>query len=289
MMDPRTGWRRDRRAVQRTVWCVILAALLVAPLGAAHATVTDLIDRLSGLASQLPRAPGARSHDGERRLVLNGQPLRLATGRAPGGVRGILDFYRQRFDAQARSPRAGLRMLGVQAGDDQAGYVVMIDPESAQALTEVARGERPFLSAGPLRMAYAQQRGDGTDYLIVRTDGPLGAEALRVPKGQDGAGQDIPNTPRPLGALRGLNLFEPATGYGLVSYRLDAVSPESALEVARDVLTAARYVEDPVSHAAATHADSALLQFHRDREGLLVRAHSRSAGGVEVTYLWTLR
>lgn len=253
----------------------------------AHASVTDLVDRIAGLIGRIPRAPGATSQSRERRLVLNGQVLRLITGHARAPLRAALDFYEKQFGAQARAPRAGLRMIGLEQIDADAGYRVLIDPMSREAALGVVRDDRPVLSAGPLRMVYAQRRGDGSDYLVLWTDAPFDEDALGV-EGEDAPGQDAPGAPRPPASIRGLNLFEPAAGYGIVTYALPSAPSEAeALRAARARLLLAGFVEDADLRTAAAHTRAEVAQFHAKDRSLLVSARARrDRPGCEVTYLW---
>lgn len=275
---------RPRRST-RTLHRVLAFGAGLAGVGAAdeaHGSVTELVGRLSAVLDHVPRAPEATGQDHERRLVLNGQPLRLVTGRTRIPVEQTLAFYHQRFDERAKAPSIGLRMIGVQSKNQQSGYLVMVDPESRGALTAVARRAQPFLSAGPLRMAFAQRRGSATDYMVVSSDRPLPVELLQLSRDHDAPGQDIPHAPRPFGSVRGMNLTEPAAGYSLVSYRLDS-PPEAALQLAKDSLRSAGFQEDAAVQAVAV----APLVAHMHRQGqlLMVRARASKGMGSEVTYL----
>lgn len=256
--------------------------------GTARGSVTELIDKLAEIAGQFPTAPGASRQDQERRLILNGQVLHLVTGRTQAPVEQTLDFYRQQFDARARRPKTGLRMLGIKSGDAKAGYVVMVDPDSRDSLLAVAQNELPLPAAGPLRMVYAQRRGDATDYLVSWTDRALPAGVLRPSLSQDAPGQDIPGIPRPANGVRSLNIFEPAAGYGLVSYRLE--SPiEQALQSTKDQLRAAGFQEDPTLRRAADSLASSMTQLGRRDDAVLLSGRSHPTQGSEITYLWRVR
>lgn len=267
-------------------WLVVSAVLcsIAGTANRAQASVTDLVEQFSGVLRQLPKAPGTRGQDRERRLILNGQPLHLVTGRTADAVRPTLTFYRQRFEERSRAPKLGLRLFGLQNVDDRYGSLVLIDPESREVVREVARRERDILSAGPLRMAIVQKQGDGTDYLLLWSDTPVHADALRPSIDRDAPGQDAPSTPRPPDSVRSLNLFEPAAGYGLVRY-LSESPVETALQSTKERLRQAGYQEAPGFAAAAEQLGSALIQMQRPGQSVLLRARPHKTTGSEVTYL----
>lgn len=265
---------------------VVLLVTMISPTPAL-ASVTDFLEHLTGFMGEVPRAPGALGQSGERRMILNGQHLRVVTGRTQSSVRDTLSFYHHRFEEQSTAQKRGLRLVGVQKIRDDSGYIAMIDPESKDALVSVAEQRRSLLSAGPLRMVYAHRRGGETDYLVLFTNEALSDEKLRVDAAGDTPGRDVPDVPRPDGAVRTYNFYEPSAGYGLVSYLMPASSsPEDALHSARGRLRAAGFIEDYALQAATEQTAKLMAQFHRKGHSVLVSARARQKGGNEVTYLW---
>lgn len=277
-------WRAVKRQLQIALAIGASFCVGVRGAGEARGSVTDLAEHLSSFLGQVPKAPGATAQDQERRLILNGQPLRMVTGHTSASVRQTLAFYRQHFDAQAQAPRLGLRMLGVLSTNDQSGYLVMVDTQSRQVLAAVAGRQLPFLAAGPLRMAFAQRRGSGTDYLTVSSETALRSEQLHPTREQDVPGQDITQVPRPPGSVRRMNLREPAAGYSLLSYYLDT-PPEAALEAAKDALRAVGFQEDADFVAAGAQVSPLVTQLQRQGLTVLLRARVHKSAGSEVTYL----
>ena len=154
----------------------------------------------------------------------NGKPLFMSIGSPQAGLRGWIHGHEENtatclsgrlgvlstiLEEQGRAPRRGLRMLGARRVGGDSGYLAMVDPERREVLRSIARGERSLLSAGPLRMAWAQRSRDGTDYLILWTDAAFAEEVL-LPAAGDAPGQDAPGAPRPDGGVRRLSLLEPA-------------------------------------------------------------------------------
>lgn len=270
-------WRRA--AVALGVLGLFLPAL------PAQASVTDLGEQLGKLLTQVPKPPGATGQDSERKLVLNGQKLHLVTGHTVRPVRETLEFYRVKFEDQAKAPKLGLKTLGVHQATDQSGFLLMIDPQSREAMMGLVEQETQLLSAGPLHMVTAVQRGSGTDYLVAWTDRPLNVEALSPSGENDVAGSDLPQVPRPVGAVRGLNIFEPSAGYGLVSYRFPGAA-DSSLRIAKESLLAAGFHEDPDSQVVAEQSASPVVQLHRQRNSIILKSRNRRTTGSEVMYLW---
>lgn len=262
---------------------VLIGCLLIPGWG--HASVTELAEKLRGLIGQVPKPPGSTGQDKERRLLLNNQVFHVVTGHSERSVRETLEFYRTKLEDQAKAPTLGLRTLGFHQISEESGFLLLVDPLSQSALKAVATQEELFTSAGPLRMVTAVRRGHGADYLFAWTDKPLRLETLSPSDDLDAPGRDIPGVPRPIGSVRSLSLFEPAAGYGLITYQLPG-TPESALRAARDVLRNAGFQEDPDLRTATADSDTPLMQLLSGKQSVLVKARARSSSGSQVTYLW---
>jgi len=250
-----------------------------------HASVTELAEKLRGLLGQVPKPPGSTGQDKERRLLLNGQVFHVVTGHSERSVRETLEFYRTKLEDQAKAPTLGLRTLGFHQISEESGFLLLVDPLSQSALKAVAAQEELFTSAGPLRMVTAVRRAHGADYLVAWTDEPLRVESLSPSDDLDAPGRDVPGVPRPIGSVRGLSLFEPAAGYGLITYQLPG-SPESSLRAARDALRSAGFQEDPDLRTATADRDNPLTQLLSGKQSVLVKARARRSSGSQVTYLW---
>lgn len=281
-------WTAGAASLHRAA-CGAFGLLLLWP-ELARASIGDLItslgQRLGAAAPAVPKPPTALSHGPARQLRLNGFPIKVLTGAAPGSVTDVLGFYREQF-VQIGKPGTIPPFAVRHAGPD-AGYLLGISPERA-ALVRTIEQHLPLTSAGPLRMVYAQRQAGVTHYLAAWSESPLPDGLLTPDRERDAPGEDLPGVPRPRG-VRAFSLSEPEAGYTLVTYRVSD-RPDAAVQDAVTRLREAGFADDP--SLAAVNAE---LQLRRpgqpmahlqrsDRE-LLVSARTDPAHtGSKLTYL----
>lgn len=270
-------------------------ALAVGTPAPADATVTDLIERLRGQLQRSipepPRPPAALDQGPSRQLQLNGLPLRVLTGTAPGSVESVLAFYTQEF--MQKAPKGVPDPLTLRHQGADSGYLLQVQPASAAAMQRLVRGELALTATGPLRIIYAQRGSRYTQYLVAWSRGPIPPEVLTPPPEHDAPGEDLPNVPRPgPSSVRTFSMSEPASGYATVSYKVPEL-PALALARATAILSGAGFLEDRDFAAAQqtltrNGADQGVLMAHlarRERTLLVSVRPDPNHIGSTVTYV----
>lgn len=263
-MRPIVSVRRVRR--------VLLLLLCTTAILSATPARAEIVDLLRMLQPNLP-VPRGLGHSSPRPLQLNGFPLQMVSGRAPETPRQILDSYQARYRDRhpGRLPSPAHR----EDGDDY-GVLITVDGSGDDLLRRMAATRQHYLHLAPLCLVFAQQAGELTDYLAVWSDTPLPRSVLAPPPGQDAPGSDVPGVPRPVGSLRSFSLREPAAGYAIVSYVVDAPAP-NALSSVINQLRSEGFAVDGTFGTAARATGQLLLRLERPGRDLLVSAHPHAA------------
>lgn len=181
----------------------LLVAVLVSAwlAGRAHARFGERAIAFGEALASVSPAVGR-----ETAMVLNGQPIRLASLSSEDAPAAVL--------ARAQRELSGAFALRSAAGEG-AGAVLALDVLDAHTFG--------------LRYVFARASASGGSHVIVAwTEGRLELGAL-FPASGDAAGSDLDGLPRPRAALRLLSAGVPNRGYALAAYRV-AGEPEVALE-----------------------------------------------------------
>lgn len=254
---------------------VVLSTALPRP---ARAAITDLFGLLRPPARQ---APGTLADQPPRRLLFNGFPLQVVSGRTPASVHQVLDFYQERCH---RAPAAALPPPSHREEDDESGVLVAAAGDGRELLQQMRARQLHYVHLAPVCLAFAQRQGELTDYVAVFSDLPLPPQVLTPPSGRDAPGRDLPGVPRPDGALRSFSLIEPATGYTVVSYVL-AASVDSALTAVLVPLHSAGFVEDSSFAAAASASGQSLKRLEQRGQEVIVSIQPTSAQRCLIVYV----
>jgi hypothetical protein len=252
--------RRLGHVLRGLLW----VALALSPWRA-DAAVLDLFDFLR---LGHPQPPRTLANTPPRRLLLNGFPLQMLSGRTPESPRQVLDFYELRY--RKRSQGALGAPVHRRDGDDF-GLLVAADGNGEELLAQMRARKLHYVHLSPLCMVYAQKVGELTDYVAVFSDAPLPPNVLSPQNGQDAPGSDVPSVPRPAGALRSFSLSEPAVGYTAVSYIVEA-PPHSAFSETVAQLRSVGWTGDSAFAQAANRSGNLMLRLERPGIDLIVSA-----------------
>lgn len=266
-----------RRA--RALWIVLL--LLLLPAGPSRASITDLLRLMRPVSA----APRTLSQSPPRKLLFNGFPITVMSGRTPESIDAVLDFYEQSFSREPHGKPT--QPMQRQRGRDF-GALVTVDAPLLETLQAMRATRQHYTLTAPLRMAYARRAADAvsTDYLAMWSESALPADVLAPPGEQDAPGQDAPDTPRPPAGVRSFNLHEPASGYLVVTYDVP-LPPQPALESTLGVLRGAGYKPDPGFAAAAAQRGKLVVRLEQPGRDLIVSVRPRkdAPDACTVTYL----
>lgn len=267
----------------RRALSVCLLFLILCGARAVRADITDLLNILRPVEA----APRTLSRSPPRKLLFNGHPLNVVSGRTPESIDQVLDFYERSF---SREPAGKVTQpMQRQRGRDF-GALVTVDAPLLPTLQAMRATRQHYTLTAPLRMAYARRAAGGeasyTDYLAIWSDEAMGKDILAPSADLDAPGMDAPDTPRPPGGVRSFNMYEPAAGYLVVSYDVPG-SAQAALESTLQVLRGAGFSPDPGFAAAANAKGKRLVRMERQGQELLVSAlpKKRTQEDCVVTYL----
>lgn len=248
----------------------------------ARADITDLYNLLR---PTFPQAPRTVAESPPRRLLLNGFPLNMVSGKTPETPRQILDFY----EARARQHSKGPVPTPVFRRDgEDFGLLVAAEGEGQEILDKMTARKQHYVHLAPLSMVFAQRTGELSTYLSISSEKPLPPNVLMPPNGQDAPGADLPGVPRPPGSLRSFSLIEPSAGYTAVSYVVET-SPESAFRDAITTLQSADFVVDSAFGKAAYISGNLAMHLTRGRNDLVVSASSQPSQGQRSIILYVVR
>jgi hypothetical protein len=258
------------------------AALLVLGLSRpGSANITDLL-RFMRPVQAVPRT---LSQSPPRKLLFNGFPITVMSGRTPESIDAVLNFYEQSFSREPHDKPT--QPMQRQRGRDF-GALVTVDAPLLETLQAMRATHQHYALTAPLRMAYAHRAADAvsTDYLAMWSDSALPAGVLAPPGDKDAPGMDAPETPRPPSGVRSFNLHEPASGYLVVTYDVP-LPPQSALEGTLGVLRGAGYAPDPGFAAAAEQRGKRVVRLVQPGRDLIVsvRPDKKAPDACTVTYL----
>lgn len=271
----------------RRLLCASLT--LCATLWAAGPASGSVFDLLPEVVQGMPRAPGDGSGGSRRTVTVNGFPMHLSTGQTERPVEAVLDYYEARYQGGAMKDVLG-RPFSLRRGGPDQGMLLSVEVPDQATARQVVNLERPFLSAGPLRMVQARRRGMQTDYLTVWSEKPLPDSFFQDGQdGQDGGdapGADVPGVPRPQGR-RTLSFTEPKAGYTLVIYEVnDGV--DGALQRAASSLSGAGFNQDVGFAGAARQKGKQSMRFSKGVRDVVITARPIREGrgvGTQLIYL----
>lgn len=262
---------------RRTSLLFSLAIICCARPGSAN--ITDMLNLLRPVRP----TPQTISQTPPRKLLFNGFPLMVMSGRTPESVDQVLDFYQRSF---AREPAGKLpQPLHRERGQDY-GTLLTIDAPLLDTIKAMQSSKQHYALTAPLRMAYARRTEPYTDYLAIWSSEPPSSAVLAPPLDGDAPGIDPPDTPRPPSGQRSFNIYEPAEGYLVVSYYVPS-APQPALESTVAALRGAGYAPDPGFANAAAAAKSSLVRLERTGRDLIVSVQPAKgqSDASTVTYL----
>ena len=207
-------------------------------LAASNTVRAELNEIMLGLGAELMAFPGQR--DGRVRTVhLNGAPIFFRTATVDDSLEAVLDHYEAL--CERRDGGLGLEFGAPYAGTDSsltaplrsrrsdAGYVSCLDlgsePIDAMSLADRVQSfaqTGALEHVGQLRYAYAKRVGEPaapkTLVLTMWTERSINLYDMLPLDGEDAAGRDVADIPRPPSAQRLLSSWESGEPYGLVIY-----------------------------------------------------------------------
>ena len=267
----------------RRVLSLGIGLLVLLWVSASRASITDLLQ----LQRPVTAPPRALSQSPPRKLLFNGFPMQVMSGRTPESVDQVIDFYEQSF---SREPDGRpTQPMQRQRGKDF-GSLVTVDAPLLAMLEAMHATKQHYTLSAPLRMAYAHRVAESgavyTDYLAIWSESALSAGVLTPLPAQDAPGLDPPDTPRPPASVRSFNVYEPASGYLVVTYEVPS-PPPLALEGTLLVLRGAGYLPDPGFATAANARGKRMVRLERQGRDLLVSVLPKKASpdACTVTYL----
>lgn len=249
-------------ATARRVACLWFCGAVLCCASASRADIRDLL----GILRPVQATPQTVGQNPPRKLLLNGFPLKVMSGRTPESVDQVLDYYQRSFSREpaGKQPQPMQRQRGTDYG-----ALLTVDAPLLDTLKAMRASRKHYALTAPLRMAYARRGDSYTDYLAIWSDEPIAPGVLMPPIDGDAAGMDAPDTPRPPGSLRSFNVYEPAEGYLVVSYSVPS-APQQALESAIGVLRGAGFAADPAFASAASSRGRPLVRLERPGQDLIV-------------------
>lgn len=262
-------------------------------------------DALFGVGEEMLRYEGAHRIDAPRTLLLNGQPIRLATGVTRHPLDRVLDWYESRCEEHDGELGEQLREITEGTPDpsdadtsmfdatlreerDGRGYVACLDtgreklnPSDILARFEKFRVALDVSELGNLRYIYGEENDEGTFFVAFWTQGSFEISKMFPPTG-DVPGRDVPDVPRPPDGRRILSAWEDGHPQSVTMYGESARSPEelqsyyraempeagfTLLEV--DDATLSRIGREPVPNLLVWERDDEMitLWFGRDDSG----------------------
>lgn len=291
-----------RGAFCRAFLCSFLGSflggfLVLIGVSPCRADITDLMRFLRPV--QL--APRTLTQSPPRKLLFNGFPLHVMSGRTPESIDEVLNFYERSFSREPDGKPT--QPMQRQRGKDF-GSLMTVDTTLLAALQAMKRRQH-YATSAPLRMVYAhrvdeppdaaapERGGPKTDYLAIWSEEAVSQDVLAPPRDRDAPGMDAPDTPRPPAGLRSFNMYEPASGYLIVSYEVPA-PPQAALESTLLVLRGAGFLPDPGFAAAASAKGKRVVRLERaggeDRDLIVsVQPKRGEPDACTVTYLMRRR
>jgi len=252
----------------RTLSFYVLCGLLI--MAVARPAKADIRDLLRFLQPSKPGAPGTVSQAPVRRLLLNGYPLEVVSGRTAESPRAVIDFYEQRYRSRGG---AGSAFPTFRQDEDGTSVLATADSTGQSLLkADPGRGRGPgSATIPPLCLVFAQVAGDMTSYFAMFTEGAVPAAVISPPRGHDAPGGDVPGIPRPYNSYRSYSLAEPQTGYAMVSYVMD-LPPEQAFQSTIEQLRGVGFSADSAQAQAAEQAGFMLLYLNRKGQDLMLTA-----------------
>jgi hypothetical protein len=199
--------------------------------------------------------------DAPERLVLNGQPIQIASavsslsveevlnrfegvcredGTIPRDLRevkGLLD--NKEFVERAKKGNFGI--LRQQTKDDGVIACAVKNPQNGQRPTWESLGKFAeswdLADVGFLRYAYAQRTESGNTLVLTAwTDGSFKVDAMTPADGADAPGSDSPNVPRPPSSVRFLSAAAEGRPHGVRIYQSQASAKDVLEGYSRDLL-----------------------------------------------------
>ena len=226
---------------------ILFVALAISGVSLHHARA-QLSESLMNLGVDMLRYEGAEHQQEPRTLVLNGQPIQIATGYATHTVEQVLDVYESRCrdhdgelteqldEALSRTTHLGFssRLLDatLRANDEEHGYVACIDSgtERIELPTWIERIESftrtlDLSDIGGMRYVFAQRyeaegEEDVTHFITVWVEGSFDLGAMFPAEG-DAPGIDLEDVPRPVRSRRLFSTLEIGHDKVLVMYETD--------------------------------------------------------------------
>lgn len=237
------------RGVLRVSAYLMIVSLVCAGL-AARSAYGSVSEQALVTGRQLAKL-GEFTKDSER-LVLNGQPINLASATTDLSMGQVLDRFEAICKEEGAMPRDFREVKGLLEDPVLAKQAARLnygvlreeskdDGVIACAVTDSSNGKRRFwdgLSAfaenwdlaevGHLRYAYVRKLESGhTHVLAAWTDGSFKVNAMAPPtEGTDAPGADSPNVPRPPSSVRYLSAAAEGRPHGVRVYESKAPATE---------------------------------------------------------------
>ena len=211
----------------------------------------QLSESLMNLGADMLRYEGAEHQQAPRTLVLNGQPIHVATGHTRHPIDQVLDYYETRcnehdgrlgeqleaaLERTSNFTTVNTKLLDatLRQEDDEHGFVACVDSgEGELSIPSFVERMQAFMQSmdlsdvGNLRYVYAQQNEDATTFITVWVEGSLDLGAM-FPAAGDAPGEDLVNVPRPVRSRRIFSTQEWGKDKKILMYETD--EPRASVE-----------------------------------------------------------
>jgi len=224
-----------------TAFFTILYVSLTVAIG--YEARAQMNEQFMSLGVDMLRYEGAEYQRDPRTLVLNGQAIKLSTGRAPHDLEHVLDYYEARcmqrdghfaeqlaelVEGDPEILEAEARILDPTLRDstDDRGYVACLDtlsderlePEGVAAAVERFKHSLDLSEFGELRYIYAERdEQGGTFFVAFWIEGSFKVADMFPPDG-DAPGRDVADVPRPPESRRLLSSWETGKPQAVTTY-----------------------------------------------------------------------
>ncbi len=248
------------KLLRLTAFLALLYAALMVTLG--YRVRAQVSESFMSMGAEMLTYEGADHQSAPRTLELNGQAIKLATGRAPHSLAHVLDYYESR--CMQRDGRFAEQIAEITEGDPQfvlersrmldptmreedghKGFVACLDTLSDERLEVEGFAERArrFQSSldlsdiGELRYVYGEEHDGHTFFVAFWVEGSFKVLDM-FPTDRDVPGRDVDDVPRTSSSRRILSAWEEGHPESVTAY----------VDPARDAHALLRYYRHEMPH-----------------------------------------
>ncbi len=286
--------------------CVYAGVLLVV----GHHARAQVGEVLFGMGEEMLRYEGAHRIDAPRTLVLNGQPIRLASAVTRHDLDRVLDWYEARctehdgelgeqireivegnpeiddvdsslFDATLREQDGGRGFVAcLDTGTER------LDVESLAERFEKFRRSLDVSELGDLRYIYGEENEDGTFFVAFWTEGSFRIAEMFPAQG-DAPGRDPDGVPRPPDGRRILSAWEDGQPQSVTMYGESRKGPDDLERWYRERMDGWHLLElgDEMLARTGQERVPGFLVYEREDEMVMLKFDRDDAGNGVTTVL----